>query len=113
MTMKRPDSPAILGLLTLAAILSIGALVLIGMDRTVPPEVWALIAGAVGAVGGWVGKTVTTETPTPAAPTEAPAPAEPEAVSAPAHWSPVAFVDPVPVAVDDDELARRQNNDVA
>jgi hypothetical protein len=64
MTMKRPDSPAILGLLTLAAILSIGALVLIGMERTVPPEVWALIAGAVGAVGGWVGKTITTEAPT-------------------------------------------------
>lgn len=63
--MKRPDSPAILGLLILAAILSIGALVLIGLDRTVPPEVWALIAGAVGAVGGWVGKTMTTE-PVPA-----------------------------------------------
>jgi hypothetical protein len=107
--MKRPDSPAILGLLALAAILSIGALVLIGMERTVPPEVWALIAGAVGAVGGWVGKTITTEAP------EVPAPAEPEAVSAPAPVVPFipSLADPFPLAVDDDELARRQNNDVA
>lgn len=61
--MRRPDAPAILGLLALAGVLSVGALVLIGLERPVPPEVWALIAGAVGAVGGWVGKTVTTETP--------------------------------------------------
>ena len=58
---RRPDGPAILGLLILAGVLSVGALVLIGMERTVPPEVWALIAGAVGAVGGWVGKTLTSE----------------------------------------------------
>ena len=59
--MKRPDGPAILGLLILAGLLSVGALVLIGLERSVPPEVWALIAGAIGAVGGWVGKTITTE----------------------------------------------------
>ena len=63
--MRRPDSPAILGLLILAAILSIGALVLIGIERNVPAEVWTLVGGMVGAVGGWVGKTVYSEPPTP------------------------------------------------
>ena len=61
--MRRPDSPAILGLLALAAILSIGALVLIGIQRNVPAEVWTLVGGMVGAVGGWVGKTVYSEAP--------------------------------------------------
>lgn len=58
---KRPDSPAIIGLLVLGGILAVGALVLIGIGREVPAEVWALVAGAIGAVGGWVGKTLTTE----------------------------------------------------
>ena len=59
--MTRPDSPAIVGLLALAAILSIGALVLIGLEREIPCEVWTLVGGMVGAVGGWIGKTATTE----------------------------------------------------
>lgn len=58
---KRPDSPAIIGLLVLGGILAVGALVLIGIGREVPAEVWALVAGAIGAVGGWVGKTLTAE----------------------------------------------------
>jgi hypothetical protein len=63
--MTRPDSPAIVGLLALAAILSIGALVLIGLEREIPSEVWTLVGGMVGAVGGWIGKTATTEPATP------------------------------------------------
>lgn len=63
--MKRPDQQAILGLLVVAAILAVGGLVLVGLERTVPPEVWALVAAALGAVGGWVGKTLTAETPVP------------------------------------------------
>ena len=63
--MKRPDQQAILGLLVVAAILAVGGLILVGLERTVPPEVWALVAAALGAVGGWVGKTLTAETPAP------------------------------------------------
>ena len=62
--MSRPDAPAVIGLLILAGILSIGGLTLIGLGHQVPPEVWALVAGGIGAVGGWVGKTLTAEKPT-------------------------------------------------
>ena len=74
--MKRPDQQAILGLLIVAALLSVGGLILVGLDRTVPPEVWALVAAALGAVGGWVGKTMTAETPEPE-PDRIPAPLPP------------------------------------
>lgn len=70
--MKRPDSPAVMGLLALAAVLGVGALVLIGMDRAVPPELWAIIAGITGGVAGWIGKTLTAEAPEPPPVVEAP-----------------------------------------
>lgn len=85
---RRPDGPAILGLLILAGVLSVGALALIGMGREVPAEVWALVAGAIGAVGGWVGKTITSE-PAPdviPAPTELEPAPRPEPTSTPAVY---------------------------
>ena len=65
---ERPDSPAVLGLLVLAALLGVGAIVLLALDKDVPPELWAIVAASAGAVGGWVGKTLTKEKPPPPEP---------------------------------------------
>ena len=61
--MERPDSPAVIGLLLLAALLGVGAIVLLALGKEVPPELWAIVAASAGAVGGWVGKTLTAEKP--------------------------------------------------
>ena len=90
--MRRPDGPAIVGLLVLAGVLGVGALVLVGVGRDVPVEVWPLVAAAVGAVGGWVGKTATgggsgatdTGTAVPAAPVVQGAPVVAPVVASPA-----------------------------
>lgn len=63
--MKRPDSPAILGLIGLAALLVAGWVILAALGKPVPPELWIALSTVVGVVGGWVGKTLTSE-PAPA-----------------------------------------------
>lgn len=84
MMMKtRPDTPAILGLIGLAGLVIVGWILLSALGKTVPGEAWGLVLTLTGVVGGWVGKTLTSE----AAPTvdvaepipaPAPEPAQPE-----------------------------------
>ena len=80
---SRPDSPAILSLIGLAGLLVLGWIILSALGKTVPAEAWVAISTLAGIVGGWVGKTLTSE----AAPTvdvaepipaPAPEPAQPE-----------------------------------
>lgn len=76
---QRPDTPAILGLIGLAGLLVLGWIILSALGKTVPAEAWVAISTLAGIVGGWVGKTLTSE----AAPTVdvaeiVPAPAQPE-----------------------------------
>ena len=80
---QRPDTPAILGLIGLAGLLVLGWIILSALGKTVPAEAWVAISTVAGIVGGWVGKTLTSE----AAPTvdvaepipaPAPEPAQPE-----------------------------------
>lgn len=59
--MKRPDSPAILGLIGLAGLLVLGWIILSALGKEVPPEAWVAISTVAGIVGGWVGKTLTSE----------------------------------------------------
>lgn len=84
MMMKtRPDTPAILGLIGLAGLVIVGWILLSALGKSVPGEAWGLVLTLTGVVGGWVGKTLTSE----AAPTvdvaepipaPAPEPAQPE-----------------------------------
>ena len=57
----RPDSPAILGLIGLAGLVIVGWIILTALGKTVPGEAWGLVLTTVGIVGGWVGKTLTSE----------------------------------------------------
>ena len=59
--MKRPDSPAILGLIGVAGLLVLGWIILSALGKEVPPEAWVAISTVAGIVGGWVGKTLTSE----------------------------------------------------
>lgn len=61
--MRRPDTPAIMGLIGLAALLIIGWVVLTVAGKPTPPEAWVALSGVVGIIGGWVGKTLMAETP--------------------------------------------------
>ena len=61
--MKRPDTPAIMGLIGLAALLIVGWVVLTVAGEETPPEAWVALSGVVGIIGGWVGKTLMAETP--------------------------------------------------
>ncbi len=81
--MKRPDSVAVVGLLVAAALIAVAGLALIAAGHDVPAEVWAIVAASLGAVGGWIGKTVVSEPP-PA----------PEIVAPPAR--PIEHIDPRP-----------------
>lgn len=63
---QRPDSPAVLGLIGLAALLVAGWVILTALGKDVPPELWIALSTVVGVVGGWIGKTLTSE---PAPPT--------------------------------------------
>lgn len=60
---QRPDSLAVIGLLILAGVLGVGGIVLTALGHSAPTEVWAIVAASAGAVGGWVGKTLTSEPP--------------------------------------------------
>jgi len=75
---QRPDTPAILGLIVVAALLVIGWVILTVAGKDTPPEAWIALSTLVGVVGGWVGKTMTAEPPAepvePPAPVESPAP---------------------------------------
>ena len=57
----RPDSPAILGLIGLAGLVIVGWIILTALGKTVPGEAWGLVLTLAGIVGGWVGKTLTSE----------------------------------------------------
>ena len=57
----RPDSPAILGLIGLAGLLVVGWVILSALGKDVPAEAWVAISTVAGIVGGWVGKTLTSE----------------------------------------------------
>ena len=65
----RPDSPAILSLIGLAGLLVLGWIILAALGKEVPAEAWVAISTLAGIVGGWVGKTLTSE---PAEPLEVP-----------------------------------------
>ncbi len=65
----RPDSPAILGLIGLAGVVIVGWIILTALGKTVPGEAWGLVLTLAGIVGGWVGKTLTSE-PADASPPE-------------------------------------------
>lgn len=54
MTTRRGEVAAVIGLLVLAAAVSVGGLLLLGAGRPVPAEVWALAGGAVLVVGVWL-----------------------------------------------------------
>lgn len=58
---QRPDSPAVLGLIGLAALLVAGWVILTALGKDVPPELWIALSTVVGVVGGWIGKTLTSE----------------------------------------------------
>ena len=58
---SRPDTPAILGLIGLAGLLVLGWIILSAVGKTVPAEAWVAISTVAGIVGGWVGKTLTSE----------------------------------------------------
>ena len=66
---SRPDNPAILGLIGLAGLVIVGWIILTALGKTVPGEAWGLVLTLAGIVGGWVGKTLTSE---PVAPLEMP-----------------------------------------
>ena len=78
----RPDSPAILGLIGLAGLVIVGWIILTALGKSVPGEAWGLVLTLTGVVGGWVGKTLTSE-PAPTVdvaeplPAPAPEPAQP------------------------------------
>lgn len=93
----RPDSPAILGLIGLAGLVIIGWIILTALGKTVPGEAWGLVLTLAGIVGGWVGKTLTSE-PADASPPE----------SLPISYSPpnVEIVESHPPATND--VAERQ-----
>ena len=57
----RPDSPAILGLIGLAGVVIVGWIILTALGKPVPGEAWGLVLTLTGVVGGWVGKTLTSE----------------------------------------------------
>ena len=57
----RPDSPAILGLIGLAGLVIVGWIILTALGKPVPGEAWGLVLTLTGVVGGWVGKTLTSE----------------------------------------------------
>ncbi len=76
---QRPDTPAILGLIGLAGLLVLGWIILSALGKTVPAEAWVAISTVAGIVGGWVGKTLTSEpAPTVDVAEIVPAPAQPE-----------------------------------
>ena len=80
----RPDSPAILGLIAVAALIVVGWVVLTVAGKSTPAEAWIALSTVVGVVGGWVGKTLTTEP----APEVAPEPVDPVMVVAePQTWA--------------------------
>ena len=54
MRTRRGEVAAVIGLLVLAAAVSVGGLLLLGAGRPVPAEVWALAGGAVLVVGVWL-----------------------------------------------------------
>jgi hypothetical protein len=92
---RRPDQPAILGLIGLAGLIVLGWIVLSALDKPVPAEAWLAVGALGGIVGGWVGKTVVTEvrgaidSAPPATPPDiagAGAPTPP-AAAGPATWS--------------------------
>ena len=58
---QRPDTPAILGLIGLAGLLVLGWIILSALGKTVPAEAWVALSTLAGIVGGWVGKTLTSE----------------------------------------------------
>lgn len=58
---SRPDSPAILSLIGLAGLLVLGWIILAALGKEVPAEAWVAISTLAGIVGGWVGKTLTSE----------------------------------------------------
>lgn len=58
---QRPDSPAILGLIGLAGLVIVGWILLSALGKSVPGEAWGLVLTLTGVVGGWVGKTLTSE----------------------------------------------------
>lgn len=60
---QRPDTPAVVGLIALAGLLVVGWVVLAALGKNVPPELWIALSTVVGVVGGWVGKTLTSEKP--------------------------------------------------
>ena len=80
---QRPDAPAILALIGLACLLVLGWIILSALGKTVPAEALVAISTVAGIVGGWVGKTLTSE-PAPTVdvaepiPAPAPEPAQPE-----------------------------------
>ena len=58
---SRPDSPAILSLIGLAGVVIVGWIILTALGKPVPGEAWGLVLTLTGVVGGWVGKTLTSE----------------------------------------------------
>ena len=70
---SRPDTPAILGLIGLAGLVIVGWIILTALGKSVPGEAWGLVLTLAGIVGGWVGKTLTSE---PVAPVEVVEPGE-------------------------------------
>ena len=78
---RRPDTPAVMGLVALAGLLILGWILLTALGKAVPSEAWIALAGLVGAVAGWVGKTATVDTPAAVVaepmPTHLPAPLPP------------------------------------
>lgn len=105
--MKRSDQSIavyIAGAVGLAA--TVGAVVLVSMDRVVPPEIWGVVLASMTGLYGWArGGTYFEETVEKV-------PAPPVAEQAIAIPVPVSIESPFEVPVADElELARRQTNE--
>lgn len=62
---RRPDTPAVMGLIGLAALIVVGWIVLTALDKPVDREAWLAFGMITGGILGWIGKTLLGEAATP------------------------------------------------
>lgn len=73
---KRPDGQAVLGILAVAGLIVVGWIILSAIGHDVGANPWQVVAACIGAVAGWVGKSVWSDReqqpPEPPRPSDAP-----------------------------------------